>query len=174
MIARKSLRRHRSGRHTATWAHACALTITILALAACTYAADSPSEAELEDLGTRYAAAWSSQDPERLASFYAEDGTLTVNGNPSVGRETIRATAGTFMAGFPDMRVTMDSIVGEGARATFYWTWTGTNTGPGGTGRSVELQGYEEWTLGPDGLIVASDGHYDEAEYRLQVEGEAP
>lgn len=130
-----------------------------------------PGLAELEDLGERYAEAWSGGDPDRFASFYAPDGTLTVNGAPSVGRDAVRATAAAFMAAYPDMRVTMDSIVpGDAAdRATFHWHWTGTNTGPGGTGRAVDLHGYEEWTLDADGLIDMSDGHYDEAEYQRQL-----
>jgi hypothetical protein len=30
--------------------------------------------------------------------------------------------------------------------------------------------GYEEWTIGADGLIAASSGHYDQAEYARQLE----
>lgn len=135
---------------------------------------DSGDSSDLTQLGLRYASAWSSQDPDRLAAFYAEDGTLDVNGSSSVGREAIRATAAAFMADFPDMRVVMDSIFRSGDGAVFYWTWTGTNTGPGGTGHSVHLEGYEEWALRPDGLIEFSDGHYDEREYQLQVAGGAP
>ena len=45
---------------------------------------------KLTDFGTRYAAAWSSQNPVSLASFYTENGSLTVDGGaPSVGR-TVR------------------------------------------------------------------------------------
>ena len=53
----------------------------------------------------------------------------------------------------------------------FSWIWTGTNTGPGCTGSSVRITGYEARTLSADGLIAASDGHYDEAEYQRQVSG---
>lgn len=128
---------------------------------------------ELEDLATRYAAAWSSRDPEALASFYSQGGSLQVNdGEPSVGRSAIEATAASFMEAFPDMEVTMESVSGEGAHATFHWRWTGTNTGPGGTGRSVDLRGHEEWTLGPGGLIEQSLGHYDQAEYERQLGGD--
>ena len=74
-----------------------------------------------------------------------------------------------FMEAFPDMVVRMDSATGENNRATFHWTWTGTNTGPGGTGRSVRISGYEEWTFSADGLIAQSSGHYDEAEYQRQM-----
>ena len=126
---------------------------------------------DLRDLATRYAAAWSSQDPDRLAAFYADSGILVVNaGAPSVGRPAIRATVQSFMAAFPDMVVRMDSVVDRGDRDEFHWTWTDTNTGPGGTGRAVRITGYEEWTLRPDGLIRESRGHYDEAEYHRQVD----
>jgi hypothetical protein len=30
--------------------------------------------------------------------------------------------------------------------------------------------GYEEWTIGDDGLIAASSGHCDAAEYARQLE----
>lgn len=128
------------------------------------------NQSELTGLATRYAAAWSGQNPGELAAFYAEDGRLTVNGrDPAVGRAAIAAKAGEFMEAFPDMIVALDSVSGNGNHATFYWTWTGTNTGPGGTGRSVRISGAEEWTLSAGGLIVESNGHYDEAEYQRQM-----
>ncbi len=122
------------------------------------------------DFAKRYAAAWSSQDPEQLASFYAEDGSLTVNGGePVVGREAIAARAREYMEAFPDMKVVMRAVQGDGEGAEFHWRWTGTNTGPGGTGRRVDITGYEEWAFNADGLIQESAGHYDEALYRAQV-----
>ena len=127
-------------------------------------------DSELTSFGTRYAEAWSGKDPEVLASFYDQRGCLVVNdGDPSVGREAIAATARSFMEAFPDMVVTMDSIEQEGDGVIFRWTWTGTNTGPGGTGRPVRISGYETWAFGPTGLIAVSRGHYDEAEYERQV-----
>ena len=128
------------------------------------------NQTELMDFGTRYAAAWSSQNPVSLASFYNEKGSLTVNGGaPSVGRSAITETARGFMTAFPDMVVKMDHVSQDGGHAIFRWTWTGTNTGPGGTGTSVRISGYEEWTIGADGLIAESNGHYDEAEYQRQL-----
>jgi hypothetical protein len=68
----------------------------------------------------------------------------------------------------------MDQVSQDGSRAIFRWTWTGTNTGPGGTGKSVRIGGYEEWTIGADGLIAESKGHFDEAEYQRQVKAGTP
>ncbi len=128
------------------------------------------NDAQLTDLATRYAQAWSSQDPARLASFYAGSGSLTVNdGEPSVGRAAITETARAFMTAFPDMLVVMDRVVRTGDVVEFHWIWTGTNTGPGGTGKAVRMVGHEEWTLDEDGLITSSKGHYDEAEYERQL-----
>jgi steroid delta-isomerase-like uncharacterized protein len=133
------------------------------------------SQESLTDLATRYAAAWSSQDPARLASFYSEQGSLKVNsGAPSVGRAAIAATAEGYMTAFPDMVVEMDSVRREGASAVFRWTWTGTNSGPGGTGNAVRISGYEEWTLDAHGLIAESLGHFDETEYQRQLHAGLP
>ncbi|HKP30395.1 MAG TPA: nuclear transport factor 2 family protein [Gemmatimonadales bacterium] len=128
------------------------------------------NDAQLQEFATRYAAAWSSQNPDSLVAFYTEDGSLTVNdGTPSVGRSAVRTTVESFMRGFPDMKVVMDSVVRSGSTVRFHWTWTGTNTGPGGTGRAVKISGYEDWTLSPGGLITQSLGHYDQAEYERQM-----
>ena len=78
------------------------------------------------------------------------------------------------MTAFPDMVVRTDEVSQDGSRAVFRWIWTGTNSGPGGTGRSVRIKGYEEWTFSADGLIVHSEGHYDEAEYQRQLKSCAP
>ena len=127
---------------------------------------------QLDDFGARYAAAWSSRDPDRLAAFYSEHGSLRVNSDPpAVGRAAVRATVLGFMTGFPDMLVRMESMVPTANGADFHWIWTGTNTGPGGTGRPVHMVGYEELTFGTDGLITRGLGHFDEAEYRRQLFG---
>ena len=135
--------------------------------------------ADLRDFATRYAAAWCSQNAASVASFYAPQGSLTINrGKPSVGRDAIAAAAQGFMTEFPDLVVKMDDLLQpESAHPIFRWTATGHNTGSGGAGKAVRFSGYEEWTLGADGLIAASLGHYDEAEYQRQLKqgvGPAP
>ena len=127
------------------------------------------NQTQLTDFAARYASAWSSQNPDRLTAFYAESGSLQVNaGPPAIGRAAVRATAQGFASGFPDMIVRMDSVVQAGPTAVFHWTWTGTNTGPGGTGKAVHISGYEEWTFDADGLIAQSLGHFDEAEHSVR------
>lgn len=126
--------------------------------------------AELRDFGTKYSAAWCSQDAVRVAEFFSEEGSLTINeGKASVGRTAITAAAQSFMTAFPDMVVTMNEISGQGDQAVFRWTLTGTNTGPGGQGKAVRISGFEEWTFGGDALISESRGHFDEADYQSQL-----
>jgi len=124
----------------------------------------------LQEFGARYTEAWCSQDAARVAAFFAEDGSLTINGGaPAAGRSAIAASAQGFMTAFPDLVVSMDSIDVERDIVLYRWTLTGTNTGPGGTGKAVRISGYEAWTLGANGLIAESKGHFDEVEYQRQL-----
>ena len=150
------------------------LSGAVLVFSSCT-SEEKSMKLDLTDFGTRYAAAWSSQNPEQLASFYAENGSLIVNGGPpSTGRAAIAAKAQSFMTAFPDMLVKLKRMDQHGEHPVFRWLWTGTNTGPGGTGKFVRITGYEEWIMDANGLIAKSDGHYDEAEYQRQLKVGAP
>jgi predicted ester cyclase len=132
----------------------------------------------LSEFAARYTSAWCSRDPGKVASFFAENGSLTINhGSPAVGRAAITAAAQAFMSAFPDMIVGMDDLIQDGGHVIYRWTLTGTNSGPGGSGKRVRISGYEEWTIGADGLILESLGHFDEAEYQRQLKAgvaEAP
>jgi nuclear transport factor 2 (NTF2) superfamily protein len=131
----------------------------------------TPAPDQLHDFARRYTEAWCSQDPARVAEHYAPEGSLAINGGtPSVGRAAITEAAQSFMTGFPDMQVIMDELVTQADGAEYRWTLAGTNTGPGGSGKRVRISGFEEWTIGDDGLIAASLGHYDQAEYDRQLE----
>ena len=125
----------------------------------------------VREFAARYTAAWCSQNAASVAAHFAGNGWLKINdGAPAVGRAAITASAQSFMTAFPDMVVSMDSLGVDGRRAVYHWTLTGTNSGPGGTGKTVRFSGYEEWTLGADGLIEQSLGHFDESEYQRQLQ----
>jgi predicted ester cyclase len=126
--------------------------------------------AELIMFAERYAKAWCSQNPESVAAFFAENGSLRVNDEqPAVGRAAIAEEARGFMTTFPDMIVTMDDISPDPDGTKFHWTLTGTNAGPGGTGKRIRISGYEVWQLDNAGLIEKSQGHFDAAEYERQL-----
>ena len=126
---------------------------------------------ELLEFAARYTAAWCSRDANRVAAFYSTDGSLSVNGDaPAVGRTAIAELAQSFMTAFPDLHLDMDALVMKKEGAEYHWTLTGTNTGPGGTGNRVRISGFERWRIGADGLIAASQGHFDGADYQRQLE----
>jgi hypothetical protein len=68
------------------------------------------------------------------------------------------------MTALPDLHLIMDDLQIQGDRAVYHWTLSSTQ-------RQVRLSGFEEWLIGPDGLIANSQGHFDSAEYARQHPG---
>ena len=126
--------------------------------------------AQVTAFAKRYEKAWCSQNPEKVAAFFAERGSIRINnGPPAVGRAAIAKEAQAFVTTFPDMVVTMDKVVHDEEGTKFHWTLTGTNTAPGGTGNKVRISGYELWKIENEGLIAESKGNFDSAEYERQL-----
>src|SRR5947207_9986229 len=112
---------------------------------------------QLDKFAQRYAKAWCSQNPDSVAAFFAERGSISINnGPPAVRRAAIAKEAQAFMTTFPDMVVTFDKLETRQDGVVFHWTLIGTNTGPGGAGKRVRLSGHELWKIDNDGLIVES------------------
>jgi uncharacterized protein (TIGR02246 family) len=133
----------------------------------------SGEDEQLREFARRYAKAWCSQNSDRVAAFFAENGSLSVNDRPpAAGRAAIAEIARGFIRDFPDMIVTFDKLETRGDRVAFHWTLMGTNTGPGGTRNPVRISGYELWKIGDDGLIAESKGHFDAADYERQLKSD--
>lgn len=129
-----------------------------------------PDSQSIRRFAETYTAAWCSQNAASVAALYNENGSLSVNQDPpAVGREAITRVAQSFMTAFPDKQVVMDDLHLDDDGAIYHWTLTGTNTGPGGTGRTVRISGFEVWELGSNRLIANSRGHFDSDEYRRQL-----
>lgn len=129
-----------------------------------------PALDQLRAFAKDYTAAWCSMDPASVAAHFAPNGSLAINGGPAaVGRDAITDTARGFYTALPDMQVFLRDVVVDGPRVEYQWTFTGTNTGPGGTGKAVRVDGFEAWTLDDDGLISRSIGTYDADEYARQL-----
>ncbi len=118
-------------------------------------------------MADRYAKAWSSHSPEAVASFYEEDGRISINnGDPTVGRVAIAEMARGFYSEFPDLVVHMDDIRCAGHNAVFAWTLEGKHSE---TGNSVRVRGWEEWSLSDNILVNSSLGRFDAVEYDRQI-----
>ena len=122
----------------------------------------------IRELAQSYTEAWCSRDAARVAAHYAPGATIAINGGEPAGIEEVAAS---FIAAFPDITVYMDALEVDGERVRYDWTFTGTNSE---TGKWVRIPGYEEWTVGGDGLIATSTGTYDDAEYEHQLREGAP
>ena len=119
----------------------------------------------IEELARTYTDAWCSRDPSHVAAHYIPGGMIAINGGDAAG---IADVAQEFIAAFPDIEVFMDDLVlRDDGVVEYRWTFTGTSAE---TGKSVRVPGFEEWTIAPDGLIAASRGHYDQAEYDRQLQ----
>ena len=127
------------------------------------------TQREIEALAARYAAAWSSKNPAAVAALFAADGTVVVNrGEPWVGTARLTELAQGFYDDVPDLTVMCDMVRLAGDRAIFVWTFTGHDAT---TGNPLNIQGWEEWTLGNDGLIATSLGWFDAEDYARQAAG---
>ncbi len=125
---------------------------------------------KLTNFGKKYATAWCSQNPDSVAAYFSSTGSLSVNANtPAVGRAAIAKVAEGFMTAFPDIIVSMDSLITQPDATAFHWTLKGTNTGPGGTGNKVKISGVELWQFDTDGLIRESKGSFNAEEYHRQL-----
>ena len=154
----------------------CGVTVHVVLLAlvivtGCRSESDHMGTDELREFAAGYTEAWSSHEADRVASYFSEAGSLKVNdAEPAVGREAIAAVVQGFVDAFPDFVLTMDSLQMNDGAIEYHWTFSGTNTGPGGGGQAVRFSGYEEWTMGENGLVTKSKGHFDEVEYARQLE----
>lgn len=123
--------------------------------------------AALHKFAIRYTAAWNSQDPAQVASFYAHDGSITINGgDPHTGPAGLIQVASGFMTAFPDLDLTMVSLEEQGDFLIYHWTFSGTHAE---TGNRVRISGSETWRFSQNGLIAKSIGRYDPQEYERQV-----
>jgi len=79
--------------------------------------------AQLRDFAARYTAAWCSQNPEAVASFFSTNGSLKINdAAPCVGRHALAEAARSFMTAFPDLKISMNDLIPRGARVEYHWT----------------------------------------------------
>ena len=119
---------------------------------------------KLQDFARSYTEAWCSGDPARVATHFARDGSIAINCGPPT---PVLDVATSFMADFPEMQLLMDDVlIRDDDVVEFHWTLIGEHAG---TGSQVRISGYEEWTIGGEGLVTASLGNFDAAEYERQV-----
>jgi hypothetical protein len=130
------------------------------------------NEDELKSFGIEYEAAWRSLVPGNPFSYQATNCIVTVNdGNSMISTEEILGGIIGFMEAFHDLLIAMRDVIDEDRGTVFYWNLKGTNSGPGGTGNNVDIDGCVVWKLNNENRIVALMGYFDIEEYERQVNG---
>ena len=128
------------------------------------------NESELREFGIQYEKAWRSLVPEEPFSYQAENCVASINdGSPMISAEERLGGIVGFMEAFPDLLIMMREIVEEERGTVFYWNLKGTNTGQGGTGNRIDIDGCEVWKLNNDNKITELDVYFDAEEYERQV-----
>jgi predicted ester cyclase len=100
------------------------------------------------------------RDPAALAANHSADGTFESPAAGLVrGRAAIEVLYASWFRGFPDLLLTWEDAVIEGDRALFFWTLTGTASGPFygivGSGTQVKATGAADYRFAADGILTA-------------------
>lgn len=94
---------------------------------------------------------------------------MSINhGEPMTNRSEISEMAAGFMADFPDLMLSLDSVLVANHHMIYAWTFEGHH---GETGNHVRFSGWEEWDLDNDLKVSKSLGWYDADDYERQVVG---
>ncbi|MEP1207566.1 MAG: nuclear transport factor 2 family protein [Rhizobiaceae bacterium] len=118
-------------------------------------------------IATDHCAAWTSKSADAVAERYSVATNFGMNGNePMTNRQEIAEMAAGFMAEFPDLVLTCDSVLVADHHMVYAWTFAGHHVD---TGQKVEFSGWEEWDLDTDLKVCKSLGWYDVADYERQV-----
>ena len=137
------------------------------------------SRPDLAAFVARYLAAWNDQDPGAMAELLAEDivwedPALPV---PARGVAAVQQFMRAGWAAFPDLRFDEPEpaqLIAGGGLVAWRWRMRGTMTGtlqPPGfapTGRSMEVEGVDMWTM-RDGRIARYRAFYDMNEVARQL-----
>jgi uncharacterized protein (TIGR02246 family) len=125
------------------------------------------NEAVCRKLVAKNIDAWNAMTPDKVALTYAPDAIFIINrGDPMNGRADIAEMAAGFMAEFPDMHLTCDTMHFADGHMVYTWTFEGHHVE---TKNLACFKGWEEWDLNEDMLVQSSLGWYDAQEYERQV-----
>jgi steroid delta-isomerase-like uncharacterized protein len=112
---------------------------------------------EIVALLERHREAFKHRDAEALAAGHALEGTFESPAHGVVtGRPAILEVYKYWFTAFPDLQITWDEPLVDGARAAVFWTFAGTSHGPFfgviGAGTRVELRGAAEYVFADDAI----------------------
>jgi len=118
------------------------------------------TRADVEKLLQHHHECFLRRDPSALAADHAPDGTFESPATGLVrGRQAIETVYSSWFTGFPDLLLRWDDAVIDGNRAVFFWTLTGTASGPFygivGSGTQVTATGAADYRFSDEGILSA-------------------
>jgi len=127
------------------------------------------------EIVTRYFRALSDHDLETAGALWAPAGVDRFVGQRDVvGPDGVRGHFRELLGAFPDFRLELLEMIGEGGRVTARWAARGTFAGPGSfqgfapNGAQIEIEGCDVLRI-EDGLIVHNDAYLDTGELARQL-----
>jgi steroid delta-isomerase-like uncharacterized protein len=117
------------------------------------------------------------RDPKAIEEIYDADSVVHEPDEDLHGVEEAKRYLSTYLAAFPDLGVTVQDVITEGAQQVTRWTLRGTHRGETEefgppTGRQIELEGISIHRTA-DGKIVEEWERYDSLTVMQQL-GLAP
>lgn len=111
--------------------------------------------------------AWTSHLADKVAERYSSTTSFSMNGgDPMTTRPEIAEMAGQFIADFPDLVLTCDTVLVADHHMVYAWTFKGHYAR---SGKLVQFSGWEEWDLDGDLNVSKSLGWYDVEDYNRQI-----
>ena len=121
-------------------------------------------------IALEHCSAWTKRLPKAVAERYADQTAMSINhGEAMTSRSEISEMAAGFMADFPDLVLSLDSVLVAGHHMVYAWTFEGHHKE---TGNYVRFTGWEEWGLDENIKVTKSLGWYDANDYERQVAGQ--
>jgi hypothetical protein len=127
----------------------------------------APDKETARLIADEHCAAWTARRPNEVVARYSATTSFAMNGNaPMTTRAEISAMASGFMADFPKLVLTCDTVLVAGRHMVYAWTFEGRHKE---TNNFVRFSGWEEWDIDEDLEVTRSCGWYDVADYERQV-----
>ena len=129
----------------------------------------TPDVKTARKLADAHCAAWTSLSADKVAERYAKTTSFGMNGQePMTTRSQIAAMARGFMADFPHLILSCDTVLVADHHMVYAWTLTDRHAS---TGNPVRFSGWEEWDQDDDLNVTRSLGWYDAEDYNRQIAG---
>lgn len=116
--------------------------------------------ANLSNLASAYAAAWTARDAFAVAGHFDPAGQLIVNGTAATDPKSIADVAEGFFALLPDLHYMADDTRTAGGHVLQSWTLYGHHAD---TKTFTRLSGWTTWDVSKDGKIQAAQMFFDPA-----------